>query len=99
MRSARASTLGVAFTIWHASDASAYDQMNCASTRPVTADCLSRYDDIDTAQALQVTSFALAGAFTVGVVTLWFLDRRAAPRSPVAARGCTLFTPGVRCLF
>jgi len=90
--------LGVAFSIWYAADRAPYDRL-CFATGHDAADCRARYDDLNTAEALRITSFVLAGALTATAVTLWLLDHRAAASPSLAARGCSLTPAGVRCLF
>lgn len=91
--------LGVAFSIWYAADRAPYDHLLCNEPGHGSADCRARFDDLNTAEALGVTSFVLAGALTATAVTLWLLDHRAAALPSVATRGCSLTPSGVRCLF
>lgn len=90
--------LGVAFSIWYAADRAPYDRL-CFASGHDAADCRARYDDLNTAEALGITSFVLAGALTATAVTLWLLDHRTAASPSVATRGCSLTPAGVRCLF
>ena len=81
------------------SDRSTYDGLLCDQPGHGSADCRARYDDLNTAEGLGVTSFVLAGALTATAVTLWLLDHGAAASPSLATRGCSLTPPGVRCLF
>lgn len=89
--------LGISFTAWGAIERSSYDDLRCVNV--ASADCRDRFDRIGTARALEVTSFVLAGAFAVGALTLWLVDRRAAPAAASATRGCAPLINGVRCAF
>lgn len=90
--------LGVAFSVWYAADRAPYDRL-CLDPGHGAADCRARYDELNTAEALGITSFVLAGALTATAVTLWLLDHRAAEPPSLAARGCSLTPSAVRCLF
>ncbi len=91
--------LGVAFTAWHQSSLSTYEDQRCVSLVPVSETCRSLYDEERAARGLQVASFITAGVLAAGAVTLWVLDRRAGSRR-ASMTGCSLALPGgVRCSF